>query len=247
MKKIYLGTCDASHEISQSIASFGVERVFVVGDDIVIDTAVPVERITYAQSIEYRYYYSWLQSIGPTSLLVWNNAMRTVNRYDLHYNCIRKYMQQAGHRLIFERLPIRKSREDFMILWDMMQNNPYLREPYDEGSFSGIEIAMRDVSVSVEEVPVELTDEELDQYAAEKERIIAGVKKDTNVVPRRLLKFCEALATRHADGKFDSKRIIKPSMRVTVTQTGVDAYYMGEIASYIQELKHVLEKIPSEH
>lgn len=247
MKKIYLGTCDASYEISQNIASFGVERVFVVGDDIEIDTKVPVERITYAQSIEYRYYYSWLQRIGPASLLVWNNAMRTVKRYDLHYNCMRKYMQQAGHRLIFERLPIRKSREDFMILWDMMQNNPYLREPYDEVSFTGIDISMRDVAVNVEEVRVELTGEELEQYAAEKERIIAGVKKDTNVVPRRLLKFCEALAAKHADGKFDSKRLIKPLMRVTVTQTGVDTYYMGEIASYIQELNHVLEKIPSEY
>ncbi len=247
MKKIYLGAYEARYEISQNIALLDVERVFVVGDDVILDSDIPVERITYAQSIEYRYYYSWLQRIGTKSLVVWNNALRTANRYDLHYNCIRRYMQQAGNRLIFERLPIRKKKEDFMILWDMVQDNPFLKEAYEEARFAAGSIAMKDVGVDVEQVPVVLTPAEIEKYAAEKDKAIASVKKDPDIVPRRLLKYCERAAARHADGFFSSKRIIQPVMRVTVTQMGVDAYYMEQIANYIEELNHVIEKIRSGH
>lgn len=242
-KAIYLGEHDARAIIEDYLETNQIERVFIIGDNIELPPSVRVDYITYAQTIEYKFYYPWLKDITSNCLVVWNNAMRTKNRYDLHYNCIRRYMQQAEHRLIFEYFPIKEKEEEFMILWDMTLNNPSLKEPYAECDFSEGEVHVGKLLFEVNETHVELTEEELAAYDAEKDKIFGEVKKDPNIVPRRLLKWTEALAAKKAGGKYDTKGTVKPVMNVTITNTGVDAYYIGQLNSYREALNNVCEKI----
>lgn len=243
MKAIFLGEQNPKAIIEDYLKNNQIERVFIIGDKIDLDSGVRVDHITYAQTILYKFYYPWLKDITSNCLVVWNNAMRTKNRYDLHYNCIRRYMQQADHRIIFEHFPVREKEEEFMILWDMTLNNPFLKEPYAECDFSQGEIHLGDIRFEVNETPVELDEEELAAYAAEKDRIVGEVKKDPNIVPRRLLKWTEALAAKKVGGEYDTKGTIKPVMNVTVTNTGVDAYYMGRLNDYREAVNNVCEKI----
>lgn len=135
MKAIFLGEQNPKEIVEDYLKNNQIERVFIIGDKIDLDSGARVDHITYAQTILYKFYYPWLKDITSNCLVVWNNAMRTKSRYDLHYNCIRRYMQQADHRIIFEHFPVREKEEEFMILWDMTLNNPFLKEPYAECDF----------------------------------------------------------------------------------------------------------------
>lgn len=243
MKAIFLGEQNPKAIVEDYLKNNQIERVFIIGDKIDLDPSVRVDHITYTETILYKFYYPWLKNITSNCLVVWNNAMRTRNRHDLHYNCIRQYMQQAEHRIIFEYFPIKEKEEEFMILWDMTLNNPFLKEAYAECDFSQGEIHLGDIRFDVRKTFVELDKEELVAYAAEKERIVGEVKKDPNIVPRRLLKWVEALASKKTGGKYDTKKNIKPVMNVVVTNTGVDAYYMGRLSYYRKALNNVCKKI----
>lgn len=247
MKVIYLGENDQKMIIEDYVKSHNISRVFIVGDPVDLDPSIRVDHITYGQSIEYKYYYPWLKDISADCLVVWNKAMRTTKRSDLHYNCIRRYMQQADHRILFEYFPLKENEEDFMILWDMTKNNPHLKEPYAECDFKGEEgeIVIGKIKFTVHETNVEFSSKDLADYEAEKERLIGEVSKDPNIVPRRLLKWTEARASKIAGGKFDTKKDIKPEMHVTVTQTGVDKYYMDRLNKFKESIKNVCKKIQS--
>lgn len=243
MKAIFLGEQNPKAIVEDYLENNQIERVFIIGDKIDLDPAIRVDHITYKQTIEYKFYYPWLKDITSNCLVVWNNAMRTKNRHDLHYNCIRRYMQQAEHRIIFEYFPIKEKEEEFMILWDMTLNNPFLKESYAECDFSEGEIYLGPILFKVFKTSMKLDKDDLAAYAAEKERLVEEVKKDPDIVPRRLLKWTEALAAKKAGGEYDTKRTIKPVMNVTVTNTGVDDYYMGRLKDFQEAVNNVCEKI----
>ena len=68
--------------------------------------------------IQYKFYYRLLQEIGKDTLLVVNECLRMQNRYDLTYNCLRLFLQQTPHALVFQYLPIIDTIADFMVLFD---------------------------------------------------------------------------------------------------------------------------------
>lgn len=249
IKKIYLGDVDAESIIRKFVKKNDIKRIYVIGDQISPIDGVEIEWASYAETIMYRTYYKWLTDINRECLIVWNKAMRTVKRSDLHYNCIRKYMIQTENRLLFEYFPIRQNEEDFMILWDMIQPNPNLKESYKEVQFKKSSVHIGTINVDVEEHHIELSKIDLASYEDEKKRLIEeveGNKKDPDIIPRRLLKFVEKIGAKIAGLKsYDTKATIKPRMVVTVSQTGVDKHYMEQINKFKESVKNVIKKIQS--
>ena len=74
---------------------------------------------------------------------------------------------------------------------------------------------------------------------SEKENIIKQVKKDPDIIPRRLLKFSESQKPKGYD-RLDK---IKPQMRVVVSQLKVDKYYYNELLKFRKELENVIQRI----
>jgi hypothetical protein len=76
--------------------------VFILGHPfhrIDIDDA---EFIEYNELIECRTFYRLLQEIDQRTLVVLNECLRNQNRYDLTFNCIRHFLRQTSHHLIFQ-------------------------------------------------------------------------------------------------------------------------------------------------
>lgn len=240
---IYLGEVNKKAVIEDILRNNNIKRIFIFGNKMELNPGLRVDYITYAQTIEYKFYYPWLNDIKHDSLVIWNDAMRTRNRYDLHYNCIRRYMHQAGHRLIFEYFPIKKEARDFMILWDMVQNNPFMKEPYDEFKFDRNLVFTGRIQFDVTITNVKLTNKEMTAYQRKKEALFGEIKKDPNIVPRRLLKFVEIMASKRAGKVFDTKKNFKPVMNIVVTQAPVDQVYMEYLNSFREELNNVCKKI----
>ena len=87
--------------------------------------------IEYLHLIDYPIFYRLLQEINPNTLIVLNECLRTQDRNCLHYNCIRHFLNQTSHQLIFNQLPIIDTQEDFMILFDFDTQSRWKRTKFN--------------------------------------------------------------------------------------------------------------------
>lgn len=237
MGEIFVGEWQKEPIVAEYVRTHGIKKVFVFGDPI-----GDYELVKFKEMQLYKFYYRLLQEITPDALVVMNEIMHTANRYSLDYNCLRKYCLQTPHRIIFNYYPIRHDEADFMILYDMLQNNPFLKEKYEWVTHvDGLHIG--EMRFNIERHDVTLTADELAEYAEKKEEIIGQVKKDPDIIPRRLLKWSEARNRKHLGIASDPKNTVKHDMIVAVNQTGVDAYYYNRLLEFERNLKNVMERI----
>ena len=145
------------------------------------------EHIEYDAIITYKVYYRLLQETDDSTLLVINECLRTQNRNDLTFNCVRHYLNQTPHQLIFQYLPIIDTPEDFATLFDFDTRSRWKRVSFTN-------LPLREAKIRVAPVPLELrvidvqTDERtLAYYAIEKRKLIDGIGlKDPHTIPRNL-------------------------------------------------------------
>ena len=153
------------------------------------DCGVPgTETVEWAEVIMYRTFYPLLQRIGAGTLVVVNECLRTQDRYDLTYNCIRHFLNQAGHQLVFQWLPCIEGMQDFMVLFDFDTRSRWKREPFDPS------LVMENAKVSVTRRTPRLTRTDVPTcakakaaYAAAKERLFRELgSRDPHTIPRNL-------------------------------------------------------------
>lgn len=241
MKHIYIGEQDKEKIINEYIKQNEIEKVYVFGDKLDFDLSIKNECIKYADTIRYKYFYRLLQEINKKSLIVFNECLKNSNRYNLNYNCLRRYVLQTNNVLIFNYYPIVREEKDFMILYDMIQNNPFLKEKYEYVTkFKGVTLGKFDFIVNKTEITVD--DEYVTEYEKKKEEVIKQVRKDADIIPRRLLKYSESVNKKYIN-KFDSMKKIKKEMNVVVNQLKVDKYYYDQLMKFKEELENVSERI----
>ena len=170
-----------------------VTRVIVVSSKrfaLPVD-AISHEAVDYAEATFYRVFYPLLQKIDGHTLLVLNECMRSQNRYELTYNCLRLYAHQTPHRMIFQYLPLIDQPEDFAVLFDFDTDSQWKREPVTP-------TLLREATIHVTPVPLELRphrilvdDKVRAVYAKEKAALLNEVRgdpdKDPHQIPRNLL------------------------------------------------------------
>jgi len=243
---IYVGFEEGRKEdrVRARLLSAGCAKdVWIVGKDIALPDGYVKHQISVKESIMYRSFYPFMNGIGKDSLLVLNEVLYTTNPSTLEYNCIRHFAQQAGHRLVFNRFPLIQSKADFMILWSMDQTNPFLKDPYNTVErFRGVEFA-KDYLPDVHVTRTRLTDKQMARYEQVKEAAIAAVKRDPDIIPRRLLKFSEDCNAKNEGRAFDSKAGLLPRMDIAVNQSKVDGYFYGELKRKMEEMEDVAGKV----
>lgn len=145
------------------------------------------EHVEYTQIIEYKPFYRLLQEIDKNTLVVINECLRTQNRYDLTYNCIRHFLNQAGHQIVFQYLPIIEDQEDFMILFDFDTRSRWKREKFRPDLLSESAVRISSASIKLSPIKIECGPKVQMAYQIEKEKLIAGIGlKDPHTIPRNL-------------------------------------------------------------
>lgn len=187
---IGLDDCAKRGRLRSAVAD-GVDRVFVFGPERfkleVGDLDVPVEFIEWANIIEYRYYYRILQETDARTLVVLNECLRTQNRHDLTYNCLRNFLQQTKRQLVFQRLPLIDTFDDFMILVDLDTRSRWKREKWATHMRKGIELEAVTRPLALGRVDIETDEATRARYAKEKRALIDGIGlKDPHTIPRNL-------------------------------------------------------------
>lgn len=243
---IYIGfdTGRKERRVLATLETHDCDRhVWIVGKDIAVPDGYEKHVISVKESILYKNFYPFMNGIGKKSLLVLNEILFTSNPSTLEYNCIRHFAQQAGHRLVFSRFPLIKDKRDFMILWSMDQTNPFLKDAYnDVEAFRNVQFAdgyLPELVVT----ETALTEAQMARYETVKQRAIEAVKRDPEIIPRRLLKFSEECNAKNENRAFDSKADLLPRMEIAVNQSKVDQWFYADLKRKMEEMEDVARKV----
>lgn len=145
------------------------------------------EQIEYNQIIQYKYFYRLLQEINPKTLVVVNECLRTQDRYELTYNCIRNYLNQTPHQIVFQYLPIIDRFDDFMILVDFDTRSRWKRGKWSDSLRGEFHLETSPVEIELRSTKIKIDTKTKRAYAAEKRKLIDGIGlKDPHTIPRNL-------------------------------------------------------------
>lgn len=188
---IYLGLDEQYKKlkIDSYVGKNGIEKVVILSPDkfkfdFEGDT---VEWVEYADIIRYVYYYRLLREINKNTLVVVNECLRTQNRHDLTYNCIRHYLNQTPHVLVFQYLPMIDTIDDFMVLFDFSTQSRWRKERFSTEILKETKIVLQPVKIEFNSILVETSLATQSKYDSEKEKLFNDLgEKDPHTLPRNL-------------------------------------------------------------
>ena len=204
---IYIGHPDYEKRsiISQYEAAHGITKTVVLYPALFPLPIEHADAVEYAEIIMYRTFYRLLQEINEQTLIVVNECLRTQNRYDLTYNCIRNFLNQTHHQLVFQQLPQIDTVEDFMILFDFATRSQWKREPFNADLVrQRVEVCINPLSLTFNPLSVAVSERTRQKYESEKQKLFDSLAdKDPHTLPRNL----------YLIGGTDKVRSIDPSVR----------------------------------
>lgn len=187
---ICLGHSDADKllTVNRYRAEHEIDKVVIISPSrfstLNIDGADVVE---YDQVIKYKVFYRLLQEINQKTLIVINECLRTQNRHDLTYNCIRQYLNQTPHSVVFQYLPIIDTFNDFMVLVDFVTQSRWKRENFSTSVLEGVQVRIVEQTPRFTQIPVKTTAVMRTMYQKEKRKLIDGIGlRDPHTIPRNL-------------------------------------------------------------
>lgn len=189
MSKIILGL-DARQKaaaLRRYVKKHGIARVYIFHPE-----AFPLEYpgarlVEYKEIIMYRTFYPLLEEIGPSSLLVFNECLRTQNRSELTYNCAHHYCNQTSHKIVFEHFPFIDGPQDFMILLDLLDKGRYKGKSFDWAFLAEQDIAAERHPLTVTALEVAVSAAEASKYLKKKDQLFADLGEgDPDTIPRQL-------------------------------------------------------------
>jgi len=187
---IFLGLTAAEKdmEVSRYCIEHGCSKVFMISPArFRVSLTVDHEWIGYPQHIEYVNFYHMMRDVDRSSLIVINECLRTQNRYALEYNCIRNFLLQTSHQLIFQRLPLIDTWADFAILFDFDTRSRWKRELVD-GHLEDVCVDVRrDLTPMFHPIEVSASPRTHALYEVERERLFSELGlRDPHTLPRNL-------------------------------------------------------------
>lgn len=168
-------------------AEHAIDRVVVIAPSRLALPVDGADQVEFSDVIMYRTFYRLLQEIGPRTLLVLHECMRTQARHDLAYNCIRHFLAQTEHVLVFQARPLIDTIEDFMILVDFATRSRWRRESFNPELLRDIEIVVEPKHYAIAATQVQVDAKTQALYAKTKRSLIDNLGLgDPHTIPRNL-------------------------------------------------------------
>lgn len=175
--------------VERYVREHGIARTFVLSPKrFALPPIQGAEAIEWAEIIQYKFFYRLLQEIDGRTLIVVNECLRTQDRNDLTYNCIRHFLNQTTHQLVFQHLPMIDTFDDFMVLFDFDTRSRWKREKWRPDLLGECRVEARNMAPTFEPIAVETDAKTRAAYAKEKRKLVDGIGlKDPHTIPRNLL------------------------------------------------------------
>ena len=172
-----------THDV-KSVIVFSPEKFEMALPDL---GDVPIRQIEYKEVIMYRTFYPLLEEIGENHLLIVNEFMRTNNRSDLTYNCLRHYLDQCGHQIVFEYFPFINDPSDFMILLDFDTKSKHKGFGFDKDFLLEEDIRCQNQCLTLNIDTIDLPAGAAEEYEKKRNSLFESIgNRDPDVIPREL-------------------------------------------------------------
>lgn len=183
-------TLEKSSKIDEYVQANDIDKIVILSPRkfmFPFCSTLPFEWLEYKDIIEYKPFYRLLQEINKRTLVVVNECLRTQNRNDLTFNCIRHYLNQTTHQIVFQFLPIIDGINDFMTLFDFDTRSQWKRYPFDAGLLERSQVVAKEIPISFDVVRVEASQKTKSLYCRKKAELFSGLGlKDPHTIPRNL-------------------------------------------------------------
>lgn len=187
---IYIGyeTADKQTIIRDYMAGHDLHKLVIISPESFPLPYAGADQVKFTDVIMYVTFYRLLQEIDSSTLVVINESLRLQNRYDLSYNCIRNFLNQTDHQLVFQRLPQIDTQEDFMILFDFATRSRWKRRHFDAGLIhDNVQVHVQPAALAFQPIPVPTSADTQRRYHADKAKRFAELgAKDPHTIPRNL-------------------------------------------------------------
>ena len=184
---IYLGldVKEKIEKINNYVKNHNIKKIFILSPEKFY-FEIDEEFIEWNQIIMYKTFYRLLQEIDNNSLIVINECLRKQNRYDLTYNCIRHFLNQTKHQLIFQYLPIIDNMEDFFILFDFDTKTKW-KGKTDYELLKNSYIIKKEIKIDFQSIEIPVDKKLKERYSKKKNDLINNIGlKDPDTIPRNL-------------------------------------------------------------
>jgi len=185
---IYLGNINKEEIIHKYIKKNSIKKVFILSPDkFYFDIDLNnVEFIEWKNIIMYKFFYRLLQEIDKNTLIVINECLRKQNRYDLTYNCIRHFLNQTNHQIIFQYIPIISNINDLFILFDFDTKTKW-KGQIDINLLKNCTIIKNEIKIKINEIKIKTDELFKNKYEKQKNKLINNIGlKDPDTIPRNL-------------------------------------------------------------
>ena len=190
---IYIGLKDTDkrREIAAYAAEHGIKSIYIFyPEKFPLPYPEATKHVEYKEIIMYRTFYPLLEEIGPDSLLVFNEIMRTQNRSDLTYNCAHHYCNQTPHKLVFQHFPFIEDKNDFMILLDLLDKGRFKGKSFDYALLQSEPVKAVKTRIKMKTINVEISAKDQERYEKKRDKLFADLgEKDPETIPRALQLF----------------------------------------------------------
>lgn len=165
--------------------------------------SVSIKQLDWDDIIRWRIFYPLLEEIDKSYLIIVNELMRNNKRNNLTYNCLRHYLNQCGHQIVFEYFPLIDDRNDFMILYDFDTKSKYRNQNISDNLLrehsSKITIYQHNIDINTQ--LIDLPKDATHKYENKKDELFKklGNNKDPNNIPRALELYCGTWKKRYIE------------------------------------------------
>lgn len=194
---IYLGlnNDDKYFIIKEYYNKYSIKKIYFITSNIntQLKFNINIEIIQYNDTIKYKVFYKLLQEINQNTLIIIDECLKNKNRQNLNYNCIRHFLQQTNHQIIFNYLPIIDSIDDLFILFDFDTKSKW-KNKIDTSLLKNGNIIKNKIDICISKINVPIKDNDSIKYDYEKNKLIKNIGlKDPDTIPRNLYLFSGGL------------------------------------------------------
>jgi hypothetical protein len=135
-----------------------------------------IEYVEFTDLIEYNPFYRLVTEINKNSLVIVDEFMRTQNRHELTYNCVRNCTTSCN-TIIFEYFPIIDDIQNIQILIDFDTRNRYKGQSFKSYFLDEIDIKSINRFPVLEIINIDITKEILKKYEDKKNYLFDNLGK----------------------------------------------------------------------
>lgn len=188
MLRLGYNTKEKQEIIKRYCIGHNIKKVYIFSPEkFTFSVDVESENIRYEDIIMYKFFYRLLKEIDRRSLIVVNECLRTQNRNDLTYNCLRQYLNQTDHQVVFQYLPQIDTFDDFMTLLDFDTKTKYKMRGFEKSMLEGVDLSVKEINIGFDPITVNVSQKTKVAYERKKESMFANIGlKDPHTIPRNL-------------------------------------------------------------